>query len=202
MFFGTGNNSYDDDDDEEFTVCKVTVGVFGDIRRFQLLLEKMSDGYDDADEDSLHGVLQDTLTTLLRNIQFVGYGATAGKVFDQLEDAESKFNSVLMEERAKFREETYVNVGGRKKRRAATELGTGNGLDEWLAITLVIATEGSVKLPKIRGVAEMKKSLTMLAGISRDDLVAMELLWTPQAEGDSYSKDELVMDYPALAIIA
>lgn len=39
-------------------MCKVTVGVFGDIRRFQLLLEKMSDGYDDADEDSLHGVLQ------------------------------------------------------------------------------------------------------------------------------------------------
>jgi uncharacterized membrane protein len=32
-----------------------------------------------------------------------------------------------------------------------------------------------------------------------DDVVAVELLWTPQEEGDSYSKDELLQDYPTLA---
>ena len=41
--------------------------------------------------------------------------------------------------------------------------------------------------------------LTELGGLSVDDLVAFELLWTPQEEGDSYSREELLMDYPGLA---
>ncbi len=28
--------------------------------------------------------------------------------------------------------------------------------------------------------------------------MAMELLWTPQDESDSYTKDEIFMDYPEL----
>lgn len=40
-----------------------------------------------------------------------------------------------------------------------------------------------------------------MAGITPDELLAFELLWTPQAEGDSYSKDELLADYPTLALL-
>ncbi len=29
-------------------------------------------------------------------------------------------------------------------------------------------------------------------------MMAMELLWTPQDESDSYTKDEIFMDYPEL----
>ena len=29
-------------------------------------------------------------------------------------------------------------------------------------------------------------------------LMAMEVLWTPQDESDSYTRDELFMDYPEL----
>jgi len=30
------------------------------------------------------------------------------------------------------------------------------------------------------------------------DLIALELMWTPQAAGDTYSRDELTADFPAL----
>jgi uncharacterized membrane protein len=39
----------------------------------------------------------------------------------------------------------------------------------------------------------------MLGGLGVDDVIAGELLWTPQAESDAYSKDELLADYPPLA---
>ena len=73
------------------------------------------------------------------------------------------------------------------------------GLDKWLCITLLVAAECALKLPKIRTLADLKKCLAMLGGLRSDDVVAVELLWTPQEEGDAYSKEEMLQDYPALA---
>lgn len=36
----------------------------------------------------------ETITKLLRNMEFISYGQTAGKVFDNLDDCERKFNQV------------------------------------------------------------------------------------------------------------
>lgn len=38
-----------------------------------------------------------------------------------------------------------------------------------------------------------------MGSLPPDAIVAVELLWTPQESGDSYSKDELLSDYPKLA---
>lgn len=73
------------------------------------------------------------------------------------------------------------------------------GLDKWLCITLLVAVERGLKLPKIRSLEDLKKCLTMLGGLLADEVIAVELLWTPQEEGDAYSKDELLADYPTLA---
>lgn len=45
---------------------------------------------------------------------------------------------------------------------------------------------------------DLKESLAELGSLSPDLIVAVELLWTPQERGDSYSKDELLIDYPNL----
>jgi uncharacterized membrane protein len=31
--------------------------------------------------------------------------------------------------------------------------------------------------------------------------MAFELMWTPQQEGDSYSRDELLLDFPTLVTL-
>jgi uncharacterized membrane protein len=59
--------------------------------------------------------------------------------------------------------------------------------------------ERTLKLPKVRSLADLKACLTMLGGLLADEVVAVELLWTPQEEGDAYSKEELLGDYPSLA---
>ena len=72
------------------------------------------------------------------------------------------------------------------------------GLDKWLAITLLLVVDFDVDLPKIRSQADLRKTLTTLASLAPEDVVAAELLWTPQEEGDTYSKDELLLEYPGL----
>ncbi len=57
---------------------------------------------------------------------------------------------------------------------------TDVGMDTWLCCTLVVATEGKFKLPKINSSADLKKALTLLGSASPDTLLAFELLWTPQ----------------------
>ncbi|KAG2484725.1 hypothetical protein HYH03_016472 [Edaphochlamys debaryana] len=199
-FFGFGG---DDDYEETYTVLKVQVGLFGDVRKWQKDLERLSELFDTDDEESLHYILQETVTKLLRNMEYCAYGQTAGKVFDNLDECEQKFNEVSLEERTKFKEETLSNVDGRIRKRAmdSSTSGPDVGLDMWLCCTLVVATEGKLKLPKITGQQDMRKALTVLGSVSPDTLLAFELLWTPQAEGDSYSKDELLADFPNLALL-
>jgi len=200
FLFGFGGND-DDEDEEIYTVCKLQVGMFGDINKWQSKLDQIATKYDTDDEEGLHHIFKDSLMLVLRNMEYAGYATSAGKTFDNIDEAEQKFNSVLIEERLKFKEETLVNVDGRKKTSVLEAKGSEEGLDRWLCMTLLMTVEGKLKIPKIGSPFELKQVLTLLGGISADNLVAIELLWTPQETNDSYSKQELLEDYPSLVTL-
>lgn len=55
--------------------------------------------------------------------------------------------------------------------------------DDWMVITLIIAAEAKLSLPKtISSLSELEDALATLGGIGVDDLLAFELMWTPQVK--------------------
>ena len=69
--FGFGGD--DEGGDDDATVVKLHVALFGDIRKYQVTMDKISDTYDTDDEDSLHGLLTATISWLLRNTEYCAY---------------------------------------------------------------------------------------------------------------------------------
>jgi len=51
---------------------------------------------------------------------------------------------------------------------------------------------------KITSLSELQQALRTLGAVPADDVLGVELMWTPQADGDFYTKDDIISDYPNL----
>jgi uncharacterized membrane protein len=116
-----------------------------------------------------------------------------------LDNAEASFNRVSMEERGKFNRETLSNVSGRTTRDVARV--KGDGINEMIVVTVIAAVDGKLMPTDIHSQEDLKSNLELLGSIPSDRLLALEVLWTPQDEGDFFTKEELVTDYPTLNMI-
>lgn len=85
-FFNFGSSSQQQDDDDGYdeggdvTVCKLQVGMYGDIKKWQERLNRTADSNRTDDEEGLHNVFRDAVMLVLRNIEYAGYCSSAGKV--------------------------------------------------------------------------------------------------------------------------
>ena len=68
-------------------------------------------------------------------------------------------------------------------------------------MTVLVGAEGKLELPSINSSEDMRRALQQIGGISSDRLLAIEVLWTPQAEGDSLTTDDLLAGYPNLKLV-
>lgn len=200
-----GNANNDDDDQEgyyetaeRFSVAKVQVGLLGSARELQSDLERIARRADTTTPSGLHYVLQETVLSLMRNPQYCIYGYSKSGSERGLERAESRFNQLSIEERGKFEKETMVNVGGRSQRSSLGKPYGVSGLDELIVVTILVAAACPLKLPSATSGAGLKAALAKLGSVRASDIVAVEVLWTPEEEGDFFSEDDLVADYPRM----
>lgn len=49
-------------------------------------------------------------------------------------------------------------------------------------VTIIVAADGGFKLPQVDSRGSLKQALAMLGAIRADDLLAVEVLWTPEEE--------------------
>jgi uncharacterized membrane protein len=72
---------------------------------------------------------------------------------------------------------------------------------EYIVVTLLVGTQGKLQLPAINSAEDMQRALSQLGSISSDQLLALEVLWTPQAEGDVLTRDDVLAEYPNLKLV-
>ena len=185
-------------DTDRVAVCRLQVGLLGLARELQGDLDRIADKADTSTRQGLHFVLQETCMSLLRHPEYIVLGQAGSKGLRTPEDAEAKFNELSVEERSKVANETLVNVNSRKRKEAVAVASPEGGSNELIVVTLLVAATGSFSMPKVSNLAELQGALRILAGLPTSAIQAVEILWTPQQQGDVLTRDEVSQLFPKL----
>lgn len=190
------------------SVGKVQVGLLANARNLQKELDELAYRADTGTPSGRAMVLQEATLALLRHPEYWTYGATESSQ-SGVDSAEAKFNQLALAERSKFISETLSNVNSQLKQASQPSLLEGGGQlaelpqssGEYIVATILVGAEGKLKLPKINDATDMRQALQDIGGIGSDRLLAVEILWTPQAKGDTLTTDDILANYPNLKLL-
>ena len=194
------------------SVTRLQVGLLAQARDLQPELDRIAETADTNSTEGRAEILQETSLALLRHPEYwvyVGGGTQQAK----LNSAEAQFNRLSLAERSKFSEETLSNVNNQLRAALAKEAlpGTQNpenptdlitsGPGEYIIVTLLVATLGKYAIPALNSPDDLRQALRQIGGIPSEQILALEVLWTPQAEGDTLTSDDLLAEYPDLKLV-
>lgn len=191
------------------SVGKVQVGLLSQARDLQKDLDRLGQTADTGTASGRAKVLQEASLALLRHPEYWVYGASESQQ-SPLESAEAKFNQLSLSERSKFSSETLSNVENERQTRSSDSLPTSElslqdqmeqETGEYIVVTVLVGAQGKLQLPDIRNSEDLEKALRDIGGLGSDRLLAVEILWTPQAEGDTLTTDDLFAEYPNLKVV-
>ncbi len=197
------------------SVTRLQVGLLANARGLQAELNRIAETADTNSPEGRAEVLQETTLALLRHPEYCVYAGGSTQQA-RLNSAEAEFNRLALAERSKFTEETLSNVNNQLKagnpKAALPTAQNGGQLDnptrlitegpgEYIIVTLLAATLGKVQLPAINNSDDLRQALRQIGGIPSDQLLAIEVLWTPQAEGDTLTADDLLAEYADLKLV-
>lgn len=188
------------------SVNKLQIGVLAEARHLQPELDKIAQQASTGSAEGLTKLLQETSLALLRHPEYWVYGDSNSEIC-RLTQAEAKFNQLALTERSKFQAETLSNVKGELKSAIANDTSsiTKSDLDapsEYILVTLLVAAQSKLPLPGIQSAEDVRNALNLLGAVSSEQMLALEVLWTPQIAGDTLTTDDLLEAYPNLKIVA
>lgn len=186
------------------SVAKVQVGLMAEARALQQDLNRLASTADTGTTAGRAKVLQESTLALLRHPEYWVYGNTES-IESGVDAAEAKFNQLALNERSKFTAETLSNVDNERNVKAnngsvdlvKSELQN----NEYIMVTLIAGALGKVALPKITDAQSLEQAIRQIGALGGDRLLALEILWTPQADGDTLSTDDILTYYPDIHVI-
>ncbi|NMG58716.1 DUF1517 domain-containing protein [Geitlerinema sp. P-1104] len=186
---------------DQLTVTKLQVGLLAQAHELQAQLTELSVEADLNSAEGLKAFLQECSLSLLSHPDYWTHVQGESQAYPDAEEAEKAFDQFSIQERSKFGEETFSNVGGRVRQRSLSqdeELDPG----EYIVVTFLVATQGNEPLfESISAPDELQTVLQKLAAVPTNSLLVFELLWTPQSQTDSLTADDLLSHYPDLVIL-
>lgn len=194
------------------SVTRLQVGMLASARGLQQELDRIAETADTNSTAGRAEVLQESSLALLRHPEYWVY-AGGGTQQARLTSAESEFNRLSLAERSKFTEETLSNVNNQLKGNIENQAALpGDEIDnpttlitegpgEYIIVTLLAATLGKYDIPAINSADDLRQALRQIGSIPSEKLLAIEVLWTPQIEGDTLTSDDLLAEYADLKLV-
>jgi uncharacterized membrane protein len=204
----TDTDEYGYESNPTVSVARLQIGLLAGARALQADLNRIAQTANTGSSEGLTQVLQETTLALLRNPEYWVYGSSS-TTQARLEAAENQFNRLALAERSKFSGETLSNVNNQLKQAAVKDalpaaggdLSTLESPGEYIVATLLVATQGNLQLPPVNSADDVRRALAQIGAVPSDKLLAVEVLWTPQVEGETLSSDDLMGEYPDLKVV-
>jgi uncharacterized membrane protein len=186
-------------DNDTLTVSKLQVAMLVQARDIQAHLTQMSQTTDLEAPEGRVELLQEAALALLRNSECWTHALSSSQTVKTREEARQLFEQISIQERSKFAIETFSHTNGHVHKLDRIASGEPNVEAEYIVVTLLVATADDNPLfGSVYSTEELKQTLHKLAAISPDYLLVLELLWSPQADMDSLSHDDLLTEYADL----
>lgn len=189
------------------SLTRLQVGLLAQARGLQTDLDKIAQTANTGSTEGLDLVLQETVLALLRHPEYWAYASSETQQ-TRLEAAEEKFNRLALAERSKLQAETLSNVNQQLRApqkplpgAQGGQITTTEAPGEYIIVTVLVAAQGNLKVPEVNSSENLHQALNQLGAVSSEQLLALEVLWEPQAEGDTLTSEELVSEYPGLKLI-
>jgi uncharacterized membrane protein len=209
---GIGGGSINELANPKVSIAQVQVGLLATARSLQEELNRLTLTADTATPEGRAMVLQEAVLSLLRYPEYWYYGAAESR-HTTLDAAEAQFNQLSLTERSKFSEETLSNYGGNLLKQAQKQLSSPNSpendgslstrsiVGDYIIVTVLLGIEGNIELPQVNSAEELRQALQILGGVGSNRLMVIEILWTPQADGDTLTNEDILEAYPNLKLV-
>lgn len=193
---------------EQCDVTLIQLGVQMQAREIQDHLEKLADKVDATSEEGLAYALRTLAQDLIAHQENVEYGAVQVQSKMALAKAQDQFELWASNERAKYNREVIRGQAG-GARRQEKEWKTDGLRDEdgqfavaeFFVVSLVLASRGLQLESSLVDQQALQRLLEQLAGLRTEQLVALEVVWSPAAQSDSMSRDDMTSRYPNMSTI-
>jgi uncharacterized membrane protein len=205
-----GGDSFEGSDvyNPQVSIAQIQVGLLADARDVQAKLDQLATTVNAETASGRMHLLQETSLELLRHPEYWTYGKTTTQQA-KLDRAEAVFNQLSLAERGKFTTETLSKVNNQLRQADTNAVLNSTGeiatveqeRAEYIVVTLMVAATRSITLPKINGDADLRQALQTLGSLDASAIVAIEAIWTPQANGDALTTDDIIAYYPDLKLV-
>ena len=181
------------------SLIQFQIGLLASAKEIQVKLRELASSSDTSNSSGLQRVLQDTTLALLRKPELWVYSnLETGSV--PFPSAESTFNRISIAERSKLKAELTSNYSGQifTSKNNDSNPGDSDSINEFIAITILVASKKDCILNNSSNVEHITEALRVLGSMPSRDLIALEVIWQPEGEGDALTEEELVTQYPNL----
>ncbi len=181
---------------QKVQLTEIKLGLLASARTVQNEINKLALESDTQTPEGLRQLLQSVTLSLVRHDDYWIYGQTShNKV--SLSEAEQAFYQRSLQERSRFSAETLTHIDEQPIHQDQAPQSSEKG--DYIVVTLLVAFySNSSTLPVADSVATLRQGIMQLGSVPADRIVAVEVLWTPQNEGDALNADELLVEYPQL----
>lgn len=180
-----------------YTVAKLQLGLFATARFIQDELRRLAEKGRTDSPEGVSALLTETVLALGRAPEYWKFALWQVQRVEDLEGAQALFQQLTTEERMKLSRE--VTFAAEEARGPGETKGEEHPVGGYLVVTVIVA----VALPVFDTIshptqADITRILTKMGGLLPDQLLGMEVIWTPEAQDEALTEEEMIAEYPEL----